>query len=246
MSRWKASGIHLAISSVIGLAVFALLFFVWYPGPLFTLTGGDKLILLLIGVDVVIGPVLTLAIFKAGKPGLKFDLTVISILQAVAMVYGLTVTLVGRPAYLVFDGDNVMVVHANAINDDAEHRSDKPEYQNAGFGGPRTVALDLPSDPLARGQLTIEALQGHALERMPRLYGPYEAQAAVAARKAGDLAALEAKGDRAARKIGSVVERFGPKEQLGYLPLIDGASAGAAILTRSDGRIVALVDVDPR
>jgi hypothetical protein len=52
MSRWKASGIH------------------------FEAAGGDRLIFILAAVDVTLGPLITLIIFKAGKKGLKFDLAV--------------------------------------------------------------------------------------------------------------------------------------------------------------------------
>src|SRR2546426_1156821 len=128
MSRWKASAIHLALSATIGISVFALLFFVWYPGPLFTATGGDKLMLLLIGVDVMIGPLLTLAVFKSGKPGLKMDLTIIGVLQFVALSYGLTVILIGRPVYLVFDGQQFLVVHANALSDADLEKASNPQF----------------------------------------------------------------------------------------------------------------------
>ncbi len=74
MSRWKAAGIHLSISILIGLVVGALLFGVWYPPPFFHAAGADMLVLLLVGVDVVLGPLLTLIVFKSGKRGLKFDL----------------------------------------------------------------------------------------------------------------------------------------------------------------------------
>ena len=79
MSRWKAAGIHLSISLAIGLLVGALLFGVWYPPPYFHAAGADELILLLVGIDIVLGPLMTLVIFRSGKRGLKFDLTVIGL-----------------------------------------------------------------------------------------------------------------------------------------------------------------------
>ena len=46
------------------------------------------LILLMIGVDVVIGPLLTLIVFDPKKKHLKFDLVVIAALQLAALAYG--------------------------------------------------------------------------------------------------------------------------------------------------------------
>ena len=50
MTRWRAAGIHLLLSALLGVCVLALLFFVWYPGPLFRATGGEKLLLLIVGI----------------------------------------------------------------------------------------------------------------------------------------------------------------------------------------------------
>ena len=88
LNRWKAALIHLGISAAIGVGVVALMLFVWYSRPYFTAMGGDTLILLLIGVDVVIGPLITLTIFDPKKKGLRFDLSVIAAVQLAALAYG--------------------------------------------------------------------------------------------------------------------------------------------------------------
>jgi len=59
MSRWKAAAIHSSISIVVALAVGILLLGVWYPPPYFHAAGADQLILLLVGVDLVLGLLLT-------------------------------------------------------------------------------------------------------------------------------------------------------------------------------------------
>jgi hypothetical protein len=246
MSRWKAFSIHLALSLAIGAAVFSLLYFVWYPGPLFTLTGGQKLTLLVIGVDVVIGPLLTLSVFKSGKPGLRFDLTVIGLLQATAMAYGLGVSLVGRPAYVVFEGQRFVVVHANAIDPDPARQAQKPEYRAPGFRGPRTVALVLPAGEAERGELSDLALTGHPLERMTNLYGPFEERTVEAAQAATDLAELHPASPRAQRKVDALLRSAADGERLGFVPLLDGANEGVVIVSRNDGHIIEMIDTPPK
>ena len=91
MSRWKAAGIHIGISLIIAAIVGSVIYFVWYPPPYFSVAGGSNLILLIMGVDVVVGPCLTLVVFRAGKRGLAFDLAVIAVLQVIAFCYGLAV-----------------------------------------------------------------------------------------------------------------------------------------------------------
>src|SRR3982750_4022373 len=99
MSRWKAAGIHLLISCGIGLIVGALLFGVWYPPPYFHAAGADVLVLLLVSVDLTLGRLLTLVVFKSGKRGLKFDLALIAIIQTAALIYGMSIVLVSRPVF---------------------------------------------------------------------------------------------------------------------------------------------------
>ena len=73
MTRWRAAGIHLLLSALLGVCVLALLFFVWYPGPLFRATGGEKLLLLIVGIDIVAGPLLTLCVYDAKKRLMKLE-----------------------------------------------------------------------------------------------------------------------------------------------------------------------------
>ena len=80
-SRWKAAGIHLAISVSIALVVVVFMFFLWYPTPYFQAMGGGGLLLLVTGVDVVLGPLITLVIFNTQKKSLKFDLMCVAIVQ---------------------------------------------------------------------------------------------------------------------------------------------------------------------
>ncbi|CAN5630539.1 hypothetical protein BH18PSE1_BH18PSE1_05720 [soil metagenome] len=67
MTRWKASVIHLSICAVIALAVLAWMLLVWYPAPYFEGLGAGKLSMTIIGVDVVIGPLITLIIYNPLK-----------------------------------------------------------------------------------------------------------------------------------------------------------------------------------
>ena len=88
MSRFKAALIHLSISAVLVGSVVGVVFWVWYPEPTFEVLGAFSIIQMLVAVDLIIGPTLTLIVFKQGKPGLKFDLTAIAVVQIIALVYG--------------------------------------------------------------------------------------------------------------------------------------------------------------
>jgi len=88
-SRKKAFFVHLIFSLSIFAVLSFLIVFVWYPSFYFYLDGGDRGLLTLFFVDVVLGPGLTLLVFKPGKKSLKFDISVILLLQLAALIWGI-------------------------------------------------------------------------------------------------------------------------------------------------------------
>jgi hypothetical protein len=172
-SRWQAAGIHLLICVAIATVVVSVMLGVWYPGPLFEAAGGSGMLYILVCVDVTVGPLLTLIVFKSGKRGMKFDLTVIGLMQTAALAYGVYVVSLARPAYIVFVKDRFELVTVAEI-DPAELAAAKfPEFRHPGWSGPRLVAADMPADPKERARLVDLALAGYDLQHFPRYYVPY-------------------------------------------------------------------------
>ena len=112
--RLKASSIHLGISLAIALLAALLVFGLWYPYPYREISGGRELFLILVAVDVILGPLMTLTIFNRSKPWpeLRRDLAIVVLLQLAALSYGLWSVFVARPVHLVFEYDRFRVVHA--------------------------------------------------------------------------------------------------------------------------------------
>lgn len=101
VNRWQAFGIHLAISLLIFIALAALIYR-WYPGILFQYDGGLEGIQLIAGVDLVIGPLLTLVVFNRAKKSLKADLAIIALLQVVCLIGGMWTVYQTRPVAVVY------------------------------------------------------------------------------------------------------------------------------------------------
>ena len=57
-NRFKFFLSHLAISLLIALLVIGLVFFVWYPSPLATAVGVTQVFLMMLAIDVIVGPFL--------------------------------------------------------------------------------------------------------------------------------------------------------------------------------------------
>ena len=85
-ARFKACSIHLLLSLLVALAALIWVFNAWYPAPLHDALAVTYIFLLLIVVDMILGPILTLIVYKPGKTTLVFDLMVIAALQLCALL----------------------------------------------------------------------------------------------------------------------------------------------------------------
>ena len=88
MSKKKVFLIHLAASLFVFSIILMLIIYLWYPAPYFDTDYRMKWILMIAFVDIVIGPGLTLFIYRADKPNIRFDMAVIVILQVTALSWG--------------------------------------------------------------------------------------------------------------------------------------------------------------
>ena len=143
MTRRNAFLIHFAISLLI---FFVLLYFIlvqWYPQPLFSTDGGWRVIRIIIGVDLVLGPLLTLIVFKPGKPGLKFDLSMIALIQTCALSWGVWTTYHERPAALIYTIDHFTPVPYYQLKDAGLTTSKLEQY---GDSWPVTIYSDIPNE----------------------------------------------------------------------------------------------------
>src|SRR6478609_1719637 len=112
-SRLRAAAIHLALSVAVAAVAGFLVFALWYPYPYRDISGGRELFQLVVAVDVIIGPLITFAVFNRSKPDreLKRDLVMVGVLQLAALCYGLFTVHLARPVHMVFEYDRFRVVH---------------------------------------------------------------------------------------------------------------------------------------
>ena len=149
MTRTRATALHLAICVIIAGVLWAYFQYVIYPAPLFQAVGGDKIFLMLLGIDVVLGPLLTFIVFKQGKRTLKFDLSVIAFVQICALAYGVQALYAGRPVFLAALGHRFDAVQASDVAEEniiASGRS-LPKF------GPELTGIKIPEDKKIRNQV---------------------------------------------------------------------------------------------
>jgi hypothetical protein len=219
MSRFKASAIHLGLSALVVGAILAIVFFIWYPGFTFRIAGAVSPVLVLVGVDLVLGPLLTMIVYKQGKPGLKFDLAFIAIIQLTAMLYGSYTLYSERPNFLVFAIDRAALV-AEKYVDAATLRID--ESFDQATGGIKHVFARPPEDPEELRRFVEGVLfDGQPdLELRPEYWEPWKAGADTILAACTPLEQLEAKSDAERQAIGQAQRRYGDEHvALGLLPV---------------------------
>ena len=146
MSRWKAFGIHLLISSVILLVLLAIIMWVWFPGILFSVDGGWTGLRIVIGVDLVLGPLMTLVVFNTDKPELKYDLAAIGIFQFACMAAGMWIVYSERPLALVLAHDTVYSLATQEFEDFEKDPAILKEFPGS---FPKLIYTEMPENEVA-------------------------------------------------------------------------------------------------
>ncbi len=144
MTRFSATISHLIISLIIFIGLMALLILKWYPPPYFEISGGWQGIKIAAGVDLVLGPLLTLIIFnvKKEKWKIRFDLCVIATMQFLALAMGVYTIYSERPLAAVFWEDSFYVVTASDLN---LHSISKRSLLQFGFSKPVLIYAQKPN-----------------------------------------------------------------------------------------------------
>lgn len=224
-------GSHLLISLIIALFVVCLVFWLWYPSPLDKALGVVNVFLLLLCIDVVVGPLLTLIVAKQGKRTLKMDLSAIAVIQLAALIYGLYIVAQGRPVWIIYDSARFEVVQAyEAVIDPASASSD---VFRLGFLGPIWGGVsDVVPDSVGQGDAYYQAEYLKTYDET------------IAAKVGANAISLE------------VLKRFNDPTVLepilslypdadAYVPLVAKQKALSVLINKNSGHSIAIVELSP-
>jgi hypothetical protein len=244
--RVRAGLIHLTLSAAIAIAVFLPIYFLWYPDVLFQRAGGRELFTLIVGVDVVVGPLITFVIFVPKKKGLMFDLAVIAVLQTAALAFGVHVLFESRPAYIVFVTDRYELVRANQFPEGELEKSRGKGYDKLPLGGPKLVGAKVPRDPDEKHRLMMAAMAGIDLYLFPQHYVPYDDVRAEVRSAALPLETLRKRNPTRPAEVAATLARLGRKEdEVRFLPLAVGKASFAAFVDAKTGDILKISPLNP-
>ena len=220
----RAAALHLVGSVAVAVLAAALVFGFWFPYPYRDLAGGRELFLLIIAVDVICGPLLTMVLYNPAKPRAELcrDLGLVVLIQLAALGYGLHVVWQARPLYLVQEVDRFKVLSMPDL-DMAEVRKLPIPMQVNWVKGPITVAIRAPKDAEEQQKVLLESVQGgRDYAERPEFYLPYEGAAALKAlQRAKPLAVfLDKQPSQRSAAADLAASKGLAMAQLVYLPVV--------------------------
>jgi len=194
--RLKALILHLLASTAVLTLVLGTLNLGWYHWPGWYLTDVTHVVPVMIGVDVVVGPLLTFIIANLKKPRRELirDFSIIVAIQLCALIYGSHSLWSGRPLYYAFSETVLQCVQAYDIDADEAEQGRRLNAALAPhwYSLPRWIWAPLPADPAEHDKIFHSAISGgDDVISMPKYFKPWaQGQTALRAqlKKVDDVA----------------------------------------------------------
>ncbi|WP_137749330.1 TfpX/TfpZ family type IV pilin accessory protein [Acidovorax sp. NB1] len=229
----RAFFFHVAISSLVASVAAIIVFLIWYPQPYLDMLGGSGLFLLIVGVDVACGPLLTLVIFspKKSRRELMLDFSLVAILQIVALAYGIYTMALARPVYLAYELDRFRVISFADLENNSI--SQKPSsISNPSWTGPAAIAIRVaqPDDPDYLDQVSL-SISGLEPVFRPDRWESYENQRDLILKKSHTIDALIKKYPESKESIELILKNIdATKEEINWLPMQSRKSTSWVVL----------------
>jgi len=244
MGRVKAALIHFGISLFVFCTIVAIAILAWYPPPYFFADGGWQMIRMAAGVDVVLGPLLTMVVFKSGKPRLKLDLSIITILQVSVLIWGVVLMYQQRPVFVAFGVNQFFTVTEEELKHDDQLASKLKMLEQV---TPAMVYVKLPADQNKRLGLLFAALGGgDAFYAIPSLYEPLSEHIPEIIKASLNISDFAKKQPDDQAKLDAFLKKHGGQvEDYVFAPLTCKYKSLIMALHKPDGKVVGTLDIKP-
>ena len=244
--RIRVSGVHFLIS--VGIAVLAalLVFLVWYPPPYAVLAGGLSLFVMLVAIDVVLGPCLTAVVANSAKPRAELvrDIALIALIQLLALGYGMNTIALARPVYLVFEVDRFRVVSAADV-DSVTLVKAPAAYRQLPWTGPTLIATRKAMNQNEMLHSLGLGLQGVDIAMQPERWTEYAFSIEAVLSKARPAKLLLEKYPQVTEELQAVAAKHAVEiGDIFFLPLVSRKSSGVVLVSVPKADIVGYLMVD--
>lgn len=239
MSRYRAAAYHALISAVVLLSTLLFTLLVWYRPPLAQATGAMTVMMIMAGVDVVLGPLVTLIVFNPAKKSLRFDMACVVSVQLAFLLYGVSGLYSGRPAYVVFAENRFVLTCANDIDPKDLSQATREEFRQIPKLGAHYVATRQPEDLKTRNDLVFASLGGMGIQNLPKYFVPYSSGSADVIRASKSIDQVP-QDDLLKPLIKEAILRH-PSVKLRFVPLLTKMQRRYIAINSADGAVVEVI-----
>lgn len=231
-------------SLIVVLLCSLLVFGLWFPSHYAVLAGGVKLFLLIISVDVILGPLLTLVVYdlRKNRSHIRRDLVTIAVVQLAALAYGLHTVYIARPVVLAAENQLFRVVAANEL-DMSELTSAPPEFRKLSLTGPVLVGVRSAKNGPERLEFVERALQGFDGGARPLLWEPFEQSRTRVLAQLKPLESLQLNEVAKDRLTKAILQTGLSTDAIGYADVKARASGWIVLVDRSSGKPLDFVSI---
>ena len=242
-NKLKASLVHLVLSILlVGLVIGSILFF-FFPQLFIGITDFKEIALIILTVDLILGPLLTFVVFQPNKKSLKFDLSVIAAIQLSALVYGAYALFQVHPVYITFNIDRFTVISAK----DAEPEKAKyDEFNISKLATAKLAFAKMPDDLKKQNEVTLTAaLGGGDLEQRVEYYEPYEDNINQIISKGINTELIFAAADSDEAIHTFLDQHENHLKDLVFLPIINNRKDAIIVLDKKSAKPIGTINSDP-
>lgn len=238
--KFKYVSAHLAASIFVATCAACIVFMFWYPYPLNTAVGVTYIFLMMLGIDMVLGPFLSWLVYKEGKKSLKFDLTVIILIQLLALGFGLYKIADGRPVWIVFNVDRFELVKNNEVVIQDIEKVPEQFHDNSYFR-PKYAATQFASDAKTRtADMMTELMNGISIAQRPERYISLEKAKSQTLERGQSLDLLNKYNTKI--QVQQILSQYPDAKT--YLPL-SATKQDMTVLLNQQGEVIKIVDLRP-
>lgn len=231
---------HMAASICIALLVLGLVYGLWYPSPLAKAVGVTHIFLMLLAIDVILGPILGFVVYKESKKTLKFDLSVIILIQIAALVFGVYNIAQARPAWVVFNTDRFELIRNNDLV--LSEKAPQDEFAQVSWVGPQWAAVKVTNDIQQKNEdLFAEALGGLSIAQRPERYIDIDEEKATLRKRALPLSGLYQYNDK--QQVNTVLAKYPQANH--WLPMKALSIDMVVLINKETAKVIKIVDLRP-
>lgn len=241
LEKLRAACFHFLFTCIVSILSALLIFYIWFPAPYTNISGGIDLWVILVGVELTLGPLMSLVIYSSTKSlrSLVVDYSMVGLVQFCALFYGVSTLYSVRPVFMVFVVDRFELVSEMAFTEVTWAEAKK--WRSGGFG-PTVLGVREAQNAEERDELMFEAVStGKDIHLRPKYYKQIDPVQVSAKTKSVSELIEKLKGS----KYDYLSSDLSQYKGYVWLPAAQSYNFWIAVLDPVDLSVVGLYPIDP-